>query len=59
MTSLYRLDQIDTGAENTDSENLGPLPNTSKALLGGLTLVWLWILGYALREKLRCKKRGI
>ena len=59
VTSLYRLDQIDTGAGSTDSENLGPLPNASKALLGGLALVWLWILGYALREKLRGKKRGI
>ena len=59
VTSLYRLDQIDTGAGSTDSENLRPLPNASKALLGGLTLVWLWILGYALREKLRGKKRGI
>lgn len=52
--SLYRLDQIRTAAGG--SEDLGPLPMTSKMLLGGLVFVWICIIGYVVKDKM--KKRS-
>ncbi|MCI6697007.1 MAG: extracellular solute-binding protein [Solobacterium sp.] len=46
VRSLYRLDQI--GNLSTD---LGPLPTGSKVLLITLTVVWLGIGAYCLKEK--------
>ncbi|MBQ7992996.1 MAG: extracellular solute-binding protein [Solobacterium sp.] len=40
VTSLYHLDQI--SAASAESEDLGPLPSASKALL--ITLVVIWII---------------
>ena len=57
VTSLYRLDQIDAGAEaqNTD---LGPLPTASALLLAGLAAVWLCMILYVIFTRARCKKHG-
>ena len=52
--SLYRLDQIQTVSGG--SEDLGPLPMTSKMLLGGLVFVWICIIGYVVKDKM--KKRS-
>ncbi|MBR4879608.1 MAG: extracellular solute-binding protein [Clostridia bacterium] len=51
--SLYRLDQIKTAQGG--SEDLGPLPTTSKMLLGGLAFVWLCIIAYVAKDKMKKK----
>ncbi len=60
MNNLYRLDQIapQDGAEGAESQrsDLGPLPGTAVALLGGLALVWLGILIYVARDALKQRK---
>lgn len=45
VSSLYRLDQLGGGTEG-NKEDLGPLPTTAKALLGGLLLAWVLIAVY-------------
>jgi len=54
MTSLYRLDQIETGSAG--KAELGPLPASAKALIGTLIGVWALILLYVIREAVRKKK---
>lgn len=57
VTSLYRLDQIQTGGMNTEGKtDLGALPGTAVALLASLAAAWILILGYVLLEML--KKRN-
>ena len=51
--SLYRLDQIERVSGG--SEDLGPLPTTSKMLLGGLAFVWICIIGYVVKDKMKKK----
>ena len=51
--SLYRLDQIQTVSGG--NEDLGPLPMTSKMLLGGLVFVWICIIGYVVKDKMKKK----
>ena len=51
--SLYRLDQIQTVSGG--SEDLGPLPPTSKMLLGGLVFVWICIGAYVVKDKMKKK----
>ena len=41
VSSLYRLDQNDIRSGGTGQRDLGPLPDTSKALLISLALVWV------------------
>lgn len=53
MTSLYRLDQVSAGSAKAE---LGELPAASRALLWGLGLCWLGILGYLAADALRKKK---
>lgn len=48
ITSLYRLDQIDTGSGSAGPKDLGPLPGTAKWLLGCLAAAWVLIAAYAL-----------
>ena len=55
VTALYRLDQ-GGGAAAGGKEDLGPLPAGAKALIAGLTLVWLCILAYVIRETVKKKK---
>ena len=62
MINLYRLDQINvTGSEvegeETQRDDLGPLPGTAVALIAGLVLVWAGILVYVLAERIRQKNR--
>lgn len=54
MTSLYRLDQIDGSQQ--DSEDLGPLPTASVALLTGLGIVWALIVVYVVHGAVKKKK---
>lgn len=55
VTSLYRLDQLgEIGISNT-KEDLGPLPGTSKALIGILIGAWVLIGIYWALENLRKK----
>lgn len=54
MTSLYRLDQI--GGSQQDSEDLGPLPTASVALLTGLGIVWALIVLYVVHGAVKKKK---
>lgn len=56
VTALYRLDQIQAGESNTVDTDLGPLPTTAVALLGGLALVWLLMLIYLILQLLHRKK---
>ena len=53
MTSLHRLDQIDTG---NGKQVFDGLPSEATTLLGGLALVWLCIIVYCLKEFVFKKK---
>ena len=48
ITSLYRLNE--TSRTGSGKRDLGPLPAGSKALLGGLALIWVMIGAYAYKE---------
>ena len=57
VTSLYRLDQIGASSGSAGiCEDLGPLPPTSKMLLGALLGTWILILLYISCDYL--KRRG-
>ncbi len=58
VTSLYRLDQIESETSASDSHDLGPLPQASAMLLGGLAAVWIAILGYVIFTVVRRKNRA-
>lgn len=54
ITSLYRLDQINTGGGSGASPaDLGPLPSTAVTLLVCLALAWLGIIVYFVFTKLK------
>jgi len=55
MTSLYRLDQIETASSGGRTE-FGPLPAASVALLITLGAVWVLIVLYVLSDALKKKK---
>ncbi len=55
MTSLHRLDQIETSSSGGKTE-FGPLPAASVALLSTLAVVWVLILLYLGKEALKKKK---
>ena len=51
VTSLYRLDQTMAKADGAvGSDDLGPLPAVSRALLGSLVAIWILLLIYAARS---------
>ncbi len=54
VNSLYRLDQLGTTAAG--KSELGPLPQTSKVLLGSLVAAWILIGIYVVWDKSRKKK---
>ncbi len=56
VTSLYRLDQIETSSTNAQDGASGPLPGTAIALLASLGGAWLLILAYVIREFVKKKK---
>ncbi|MCD7833575.1 MAG: extracellular solute-binding protein [Lachnospiraceae bacterium] len=59
VTSLYRLDQIETTDEDSGGlKDLGPLPQTSVILLAGLAVVWALILLCFLWQAVKKKKMG-
>jgi multiple sugar transport system substrate-binding protein len=58
INSLYRLDQLGTGSTGEEKTDLGPLPVTSRILLGALAAAWILILLYVIREKVKEKKTG-
>lgn len=51
--SLYRLDQIAT-SDDSDSikKDLGPLPTASVILLATLSIVWILMIAYIIRQKM-------
>lgn len=51
--SLYRLDQIAT-SDDSDSikKDLGPLPTASVILLATLSIVWMLMIAYIIRQKI-------
>ena len=60
MTSLYRLDQIQTGVNpeaEEESAEAEPLPRASKALLGLLAGIWILMGCYKLAEAKKAKKK--
>lgn len=58
VTSLYRLDQIETTDEDSGGlKDLGPLPQTSVILLAGLAAVWALILLSFLWQAVKKKKQ--
>ena len=58
VTSLYRLDQIGAASGSAGlREDLGPLPATSKMLLGALVCTWVLIVLYVTAGWLRQRKR--
>lgn len=54
MTSLYRLDQIET--VDGGKADLGPLPQTAKILLGTLLMAWILILVYVVYGQIKKKE---
>ena len=56
ITSLYRLDQLETGTGG--KADLGPLPKTSVILLVTLAVTWILILCYIVGNAIICKKRN-
>ncbi|MBP5167449.1 MAG: extracellular solute-binding protein, partial [Oscillospiraceae bacterium] len=56
VRSLYRLNQV-SGADFSGKAQMGPLPKTSKALLGSLAGIWVLIGIAALISFLKKKKR--
>ena len=59
VTSLYRLDQIETGEETSEDEkDLGPLPAGSVWLICVLAAVWILIGIFALARKNRERKKN-
>ena len=54
MTSLYRLDQIQT--DSSGKQNLGPLPQESVFLLSALAVIWVCIGSYVIFEAVKKKK---
>ncbi len=57
-SSLYRLDQIETAQQSDGSDDLGPLPSTSKALLITLAVLWVGIAAVYLRERAKNKHKA-
>ena len=55
MISLYRLDQIQSGAGKAE---LGPLPAQARGLLWALGLAWVGILGYLAAEQVKKKRKN-
>ncbi|MBE6991745.1 MAG: extracellular solute-binding protein [Ruminococcaceae bacterium] len=55
MVSLYRLDQ-NAGTVGVNTDDLGPLPATSVALLATLAAVWVLIIIYAAYGWIKVKK---
>ena len=56
MTSLYRLDQIQT--DSSGKQNLGPLPQESVILLASLAVIWVCIGSYVIFDAIKKKKLG-
>ena len=54
MTALYRLDQIEVS--NASKQNMGPLPGTAVLLLCILTVAWVCIGTYCMKEAIKKKK---
>ena len=54
VSTLYRLDQLREQSKS-ESEDLGPLPNTAKALLIGLVIAWVLIAAYWIVDKTKKK----
>ena len=60
VNSLYRLDQISTSSaddDQTNTQDMGPLPATAVALLGALAAAWVLIGLYALRRMLKARAK--
>ncbi|MBP5295613.1 MAG: extracellular solute-binding protein, partial [Lachnospiraceae bacterium] len=62
MTSLYRLDQLNTSTTRTGRQELGPLPSTAIGLFAGLGAAWAVIgtvyLIRFLKEREEKKRKG-
>ncbi len=56
IIALYRLNQGE-GEGMSDKADLGPLPAMSVWLLGGLAVIWFFIILFWLRDLIRQKKR--
>ena len=54
INALYRLDQH--SSSSAGKQELGPLPTTSVVLLSSLGAVWVLIIAYFVREKLKEKR---
>ena len=54
VTSLYRLDQLNTGMDSR--EELGPLPNSAKALLLCIAIAWAGIAAAFIVQIVKKKK---
>ncbi len=53
VSSLYRLDQVQSAGQETD---LGPLPTTAKVLIGALIAAWIGIILYSLTDFVRNRR---
>jgi len=56
VNSLYRLNQIRSNISD-NNKDLGPLPITSKILIGSLIFAWILILSYLVWQRLKTKSK--
>ena len=56
VSSLYRLDQLTEANKMDQNEELGPLPNTSVALISGLGIAWVLIILYWVYDRRKSEK---
>ena len=56
VTSLYRLDQIETAGSVSGKAELGPLPGSSVALIAALSGAWVLIIAYVVIMAIGKKK---
>ena len=56
VTSLYRLDQLNTGAA-LNKESLGELPRASKILIISLVVAWIGIAIVAIKDELKKRQQ--
>ncbi|MCF0241594.1 MAG: extracellular solute-binding protein [Treponema sp.] len=57
VTSLFRLNETSGITGNVKDENMGPLPQTAKNLLGLLYLAWVCLIVYFISSKKKNKKK--
>ena len=57
VTSLYRLDQVETVSNGYHGADLGPLPKTAAALIISIVSAWVLIIAFFFAKMIKKKRR--